>query len=143
MNDWAPFSAVAIFAEDGRDEVGGTLSLIGIMPDNVAVASFPALLPRLHLYIRISYDPTDPPMTVSSGMRVNDDAPILTQAFDDAALRQSVADALTSGTRIGTIIARFGAINVQLHEPCLLNATITWNDEEYIVGNLNIDAAKA
>lgn len=140
MSDWAPFSAVAMFAEDVRDEVSGTVSLIGVMPDTVLVDSFPAMLPRLHLYMRVSYDPYDPPTSVSSGLRVNDQTAILAKDFDDDALRQTVADAVRSGIRIGTIVARFGAVNVQLAEPCQLNATITWNGEEYIVGNLNFRA---
>jgi hypothetical protein len=138
MNDWVPFSAVAIFAEDVREERAGTVSLIGILPDTVVLSAFPAVLPRLNLYIRISYDPNDPPSDVSCGLRINDEPPLLTQDFAAEPLAQAVAETVAGGGRIGTIIARFGAVNLELREACLLNATVTWNGEEFIVGNLMV-----
>lgn len=140
MSDSAAFSAMALFAEDARDEVAGTISLIGVMPDNILIESFPAMLPRLQVYIRVAYDPADPPHSVSSGLRVNDQDPILAQDFDRTALHRTIAEAVRSEARIGSIVARFGAVNVQLNEPCRLNATITWNGEEYIVGTLHLKA---
>lgn len=67
VNEEAPFSAVAIFAETVCEERAGVLSLINIFPDTILLERLPATLPTLHAYIRISYNPADPPRTVSAG----------------------------------------------------------------------------
>jgi hypothetical protein len=138
MDEEAPFSAVAIFAEEVREQQGGRLSILNIFPDTIAVETVPALLATIHAYIRISYDPAHPPHAVAAGLRVGDAAPIMTQHFDPARLQKAVAETRMTGAKIGTIVARFGATNFQVHDTCLLNATVTWNDEEFIVGSLSI-----
>lgn len=138
MNDWVPFSAVAIFAEDARDEPAGTVSLISILPDTVVLSHSPATLPRLILYIRISYDPSDPPDSVSCGLHIDDQPALLTQDFASDRLAQAIAETRATDARIGTIVARFDVVNLDLPKPCLLNATVTWAGEAFIVGALRV-----
>lgn len=140
MKDWVPFFAIALFAEDIREESIGTISLLSILPDNVVLSAFPAILPKLHVYIRIAYNPGDPPSRVTCGLRKSGETPLLTQPFETPQLRAAVAETVMSGAKIGTIIARFGVENLELREPCTLNATVTWNDEEFVVGTLMIKA---
>lgn len=48
-----PFDAVTVFAEDVREEKQGTISLIGILPDILAIPNMPSALPKIAIYTRI------------------------------------------------------------------------------------------
>lgn len=138
MDDWVPFFAIAMFAEDMRIEPAGTTSLISILPDTVVLPELPAALPHLHVYVRIAYSPANPPRSVSCGLRIDDRAALLTQHLDTPELQRVVADAVATDAKIGTIVARIHATDIAFDQACLLNATVTWNDEEFVVGTLMI-----
>lgn len=46
-------NAVALFADDSREEVSGKESLIGIYPDSVEVPAIPGAIPKLVIYFRV------------------------------------------------------------------------------------------
>jgi hypothetical protein len=46
-------NAIALFCEDVRQEVGGTVTLIGLLSDNLAVPAFPGAMPKLAVYARV------------------------------------------------------------------------------------------
>lgn len=45
--------AVALFCEDVRQEAAGTVTLVGLLSDNLAVPAFPGVMPKLAIYIRV------------------------------------------------------------------------------------------
>jgi hypothetical protein len=60
-------SVMALFCEDIREEIGGTLTLVGLLPDNVRIEQFtPAAgeeqslrhMSKLCIYVRINFDST-------------------------------------------------------------------------------------
>jgi hypothetical protein len=59
-------SAVALFCQDIREEKAETVTLVGIFPDNISVASIPFTFPKLAIYARILFPVSDePPATVA------------------------------------------------------------------------------
>lgn len=58
------FVATAIFCEDLREEVAGTFTMVGVMPDNIAIGSTPGLLPKLCFLVRIAIESTVRPTVV-------------------------------------------------------------------------------
>lgn len=48
---------IAVFCDDIREEVRGTFSVIGVMPDNLQVDGVPGVIPRLAVYVRAHFDP--------------------------------------------------------------------------------------
>ena len=60
--------AIGLFCEDVRDEVAGTQSIVGILPDNMAIPSVPVALPRLVLYLRLMLDPASDPGAISASL---------------------------------------------------------------------------
>src|ERR1700710_2233278 len=63
-----PISAMAIFCEDIREEVGGSVTLVGVLPDNINVGKFSPtevpvahsvnrMLSKLCIYARLHFDP--------------------------------------------------------------------------------------
>jgi hypothetical protein len=51
--------ATALFCEDVREEKLGTVTVVGIFPDNVTVQSIPFNFPKLAIYARISFGVSD------------------------------------------------------------------------------------
>lgn len=62
-------NAIALFAEDFRQDVNGTTLLIGIIPDGMLFASFPAVLPKLVAYAKINVPLSFEPRPISVFMR--------------------------------------------------------------------------
>jgi hypothetical protein len=65
-----PFSFIGIFCEDIREEVGGTHTVVGVLPDNVNIGRLPGMLPKLGVYIRIHLDKEANPKTLKARMKV-------------------------------------------------------------------------
>jgi hypothetical protein len=51
-----PVSVIGLFCEDIREEKSGQSTLIGILPDNLAIAQIPLVLPKLGIYLRVHFD---------------------------------------------------------------------------------------
>jgi hypothetical protein len=65
-----PFSAIAIFCEDIREETSGTHTLVGVLPDNIVVGAVPGMLPKLGIYVRIRMDVDATPKTMTARMKI-------------------------------------------------------------------------
>src|SRR5689334_701395 len=54
----ARWSAIGFFCEDIRQEVNNVDTLIGVMPDNVAIGkNVPGMIPKLGIYVRVHIEP--------------------------------------------------------------------------------------
>jgi hypothetical protein len=86
-------SATALFCEDIRREVGGRVTLVGIMPDFVSFPKFPAPLRRLTAYFRFKFD-TDGNYEepISIGVEL-DGVPVETAAPSGAMPRKMIQEA--------------------------------------------------
>ena len=49
--------AMAFFCEDVREELAGTHSVIGVLPDNINMPLVPGMMPKLGLYVRLMVEP--------------------------------------------------------------------------------------
>lgn len=137
--NYLPCSAVAMFAEDLRDEQAGTHSLIGIMPDNIEVQSMPGMMTKLAVYTRINFSPDTMPDRLEVLLRVTGDGSILNLSIiPREILQQSVADTMAKNGPLVTIINRTVAAALVIPHPDRLESVVKWNDEEIIAGSLNI-----
>lgn len=134
-------NAFAIFCEDVRREAQGRNTIIGVMPDTVRVPSFPGEMRRLALYIRLrlnieaSYESPIFIRVTSSPEEVllDDHEPIPKEVVE-----RSVSGAKQRGVPFGTIFARFELTPVSLQGPVKLTATLEFNDEQEVIGFLQI-----
>jgi len=99
------FNCVGIFCEDIREEVGGTHTIVGVMPDNISVAGPPnkeagssLLFPKREEMLmnredssdrsdRLSFVPSATPQTFASAHLVPQN-PSVSSAGSDAAARR-------------------------------------------------------
>ena len=49
------FTIAALFCEDVRVEQTGQETLVGVLPDNVNVATIPSLMPKFAIYVRCNF----------------------------------------------------------------------------------------
>jgi hypothetical protein len=100
-------NTVGIFCEDIRDEVGGTHTVIGIVPDNVhlqrrklpTTKDSSILVPKMGFYVRANLESGgDIPRGMSAEIALPDREPMmlgsLTQENIEAAFRESISNKL-------------------------------------------------
>jgi hypothetical protein len=137
----SPRAVIAIFCEDVREEVGGTHSIIGVMPDNIEVASFPGMLPKLAIYIRISLGLDVNVGSLAFKLRFPDGAEKPLGAFDtDELRRQQELTRSQGGPKVGLIVKAVAqGLKLQAAGRILIIADIA--GEEEVCGSLNIKAS--
>ncbi len=135
----ASHSGLALFCESAREEVEGTISLIGIIPDNVNVPAFPGTFARLVVYVRLNFSVD---YKLSAPVSVTIEAPhgdTISQSMVPADLFSRARDeAIDRGSPIIGIILTFRMDNVPIRSPGLLIARATFGDESIICGALAI-----
>src|SRR5690349_2972183 len=108
------FSAITIFCEDIREESAGTHTLIGIMPDNIAVQAAPFTFPKISVYTRIllstDFDPAPMEIVLS-----RDSEKERKLAVIDAELpRMAIEQSKETGSSICGMISKLGVSPFQL-----------------------------
>ncbi|MGQ3299657.1 hypothetical protein [Reyranella sp.] len=67
-----PVIALALFCDSIRREIGGIDSLVGILPDSVALEEIPGMVPRIAFYLRLQIDPKIDPNPMEITIRMLD-----------------------------------------------------------------------
>lgn len=140
MSDW---SAVGFFCDDIRQELNNIDSLIGVMPDNVAIPSVPVMMPKLGIYTRIHLAATNADVKRISVRADFFDGAHHQElgAFDEEAVTLEKESAAKKGAPVIGFI--FRAILSPLHIPKYGRVRL-WariNDDEFICGSLNFEPA--
>jgi hypothetical protein len=135
------FSAVSMFAEDIRDEVGGTQTIVGILPDNLAVPSFPGIIPKLAVYSRISFDPEFSPRNVSVSISFDNGAEIASDTFSADLVKQSITETKGKDGPIATLISKTIIGGIAINAPSRIRAVVSHDGGEFLAGTINIELA--
>jgi hypothetical protein len=143
---------VGIFCEDIREEVGGTHTIIGIMPDNIMVtapvevdskAGGSLLFPRLGIYIRLILDLSHKPNgPISAKVSIPGMAEFALGELGTEATDKAFADAAKNNNPMVGVIFKGLASPIQLSKPGLATATVTIEGEEIVCAMLNIQIAQ-
>jgi len=131
-----PFSFIGIFCEDIREEVGGTHSIVGVLPDNVAIGRLPGMMPKLGVYIRIQIDSDADPKSLKARMKTPDGATFELADFGE----------LIRGTKEHAEVAKFpisliakGALTpLPINKVGRIEAIVEVDGTEYVCGVLNL-----
>lgn len=140
-------NCVGIFCEDIREEVGGTHTIIGVMPDNIGIAAPPEsgandalLFPRIAIYVRVNLDasrqPPEGAITAKVSIPGVDVLTLGTMGVD--ALKQAFADAASKNNPIVGVIFKGVASSVQFRESGIARAVVTIEGKENLCAALNI-----
>lgn len=133
------FSATALFCDTIRDEVGGTVTIVGVLNDNITVPFTPGALARLCVYVRISFDPFKSPKRLSISLQFSDD-PVLFESFVETdLLEKAFADAVSNGAALATLVTRIETAPFPVASPGILRVLIKRDQITQTIGTLKID----
>ena len=99
------FSAISLFVEDIRDEVAGTHSIIGIMPDNISVPDAPVTLPKIGIYTRILLHPDFDPQPIEIVLAKDENEQSLTTIGVELS-EQTLRESREAGSNICGLISK-------------------------------------
>jgi len=131
-----PFSIVALFCEDIREEKSGQDTLVGILPDNLVVGTLPGILPKLGVYFRIQLEREDSPQTMKVRVKILR-VPAVEMSLDhviDAAKQYAEQEALP----FASILAKSIISPVPIQASGKIEATAEIDGVEYICGMLSV-----
>lgn len=137
-------NVVGMFCEDIREEKSGQISLIGILPDNINIASPPldrpmsrAAIPKLALFVRIhiGIDYDVGPMSLQ--LTLPDERKIDLGAIERSFVEKSKKEARAKRLPIAGIISRVVLMNFQLPESGIVTAILEAGQEKHICAVLN------
>lgn len=150
-----PLSIIALLCEDIRDEVGGSISIVGALPDNAALtplsekadvqpsAQLPRMLGKLSIYIRANFDPEDRIPTIKFRLITPDDKEVDIGEADAEVIVKAQNQAKEKGSPIAGTISRAVLMNFKPSKPGILRVLAVVGDEIRIVGILNFLAVPA
>jgi hypothetical protein len=136
------FSAIALFCEDIREESRGQVTLVGVVPDNGAVAEIPATIPKFCAFIRVNFSPERPPESLATFLRLPDGTEVAYSDHDVSGLRQSSKDAIEKGNPLVGSVGRVVGINFPISSEGLIGAFAKINGEERLAGFVRFSLAK-
>jgi hypothetical protein len=141
-----PTSVVALFCEDIREEKSGAYSLMGVMGDNVGMLPPPAdhesavpIIPRIFIYVRISFDvAAEIPAPIRIDLRMPDGS--LKHAADiEEPIIAAARDTKEKGNPVAGIFCRIqmGGPMPGLPGHIVVEATI--GSQVYVAGSVNFE----
>jgi hypothetical protein len=141
-------NCVGFFCEDIREEVGGTHTIIGVLPDNVTVSPAPnseagasLFFPRMSIYVRVNLDPSQKPKSIIARASIPGMTDFQLGHMETEALEKAFADSMAKNSPVVGIIFKAMLTPVQLSKSGLATATVTIDGEDIICAMLNIQIA--
>lgn len=131
-------SIVALFCEDIREEKAGTDSIIGVLPDNMAVPSLPGAMAKLGAYIRIQLPLQNPPNEILGFLKTpwNQTVPLgkVDRALIDLSIKQAKATNLPlAGLLLKGVV---GPLNIPMAG--LMTIVVVIDGVEQVAAMLNV-----
>src|SRR5262249_46522172 len=122
-----------------RQEKSETDTLIGVMPDNLAVSQVPGMMPRLALYLRGHFPVTKPPSAFALRLEFGGGRdPVNLAQIDPATIAEAAKQSRTQGNNAFGLIVKAQLKNFIVQQEGRISAVATVGDEEWLVGSLNI-----
>jgi hypothetical protein len=138
MRDW---HAIGLFCEDIREEKSQQDTLIGILPDNISVPSFPGGIPKLGVYVRIHLSAETNIGSISITLHFPNGDKMLLGGFDDKLIReQRTLSGEKKNPFIG-LVSKVIASPVVFTQAGRILLVINVGGEEMICGALNVELA--
>jgi hypothetical protein len=138
-------NVISIFCEDIREEIGGTFTLIGLLPDNLATDKVPTNMPKLAVFTRtmISLEVDEKIENITIELKAPNGKIIAQNIIDTDLITQSVADSRAQGAPVLTLISRMVASPFPLLQVGRFIVTVVYNGEEFFSGAINVTISGA
>lgn len=114
---------IGLFCEDVREELHGLMTIVGVLPDNVAVQQVPFIFPKLGFYLRIHYPIEMEPETIHAHLvgptgKVTPlgiaSSELVAGAISETRGRQSSAGIIIKGVLAPVHISDFGQLALRV-----------------------------
>jgi hypothetical protein len=144
------FSCLGIFCEDIREEVSGTHTIVGVMPDNINLVA-PAgqegasiLFPKMGIYVRVNLDaPNKPRGPISARASIPGAPEIPLGEIGPADIDKAFADAREKNNPLVGIIFKGVASPLTLTTSGVGSVFVTVDGEEHLAAIINIQIARS
>lgn len=100
------FAAITFFAEDSREEKSGATTIVGILPDRVAVPSVPGAMPKIAIYTRLHVPVETEINDASVWMRSPTGEETELSVFDAEMIKSAQADSIANGSRFFGLVSQ-------------------------------------
>jgi hypothetical protein len=143
-------NCVGIFCEDIREEVGGTYTIVGVMPDNINIAGQPPapevggtlLMPKLAIYLRVNIETSKKPAgSIAARASIPGLPEIPMGELTAEAIDHAFADSAAKNNPLVGIIFKAAVSPVQLSQSGIASAFVRIGGEEILAATLNIQIA--
>ncbi len=145
---------LALFCEDIREEMGGVLSLIGVIPDNVNVSNLPneassippkidigaKVLSKLCVFVRINFDPEYELPEGKLRLVLPNDEKIELGNIDSATIKKAQREAKEKGNPLAGVISRAVLGGFRIPKLGVLKLEAVFGGEVHIAGAINFQS---
>jgi hypothetical protein len=139
--------SVGLFCEDIREEVGGSHSIVGVMPDNINLQGpendtqpeGKLLFPKMGFYIRVRFDARQtPPKQIAAEVSIPGNPVMKLGTIETDAMKTAFADSIANNAPFVGVLFKAVTAPVPITESGLATLRVFVDGEEHICGTLNI-----
>jgi hypothetical protein len=132
-------AAIALFCDDIREEKAGTVSVIGIYPDNINVPKVPLALPKCGIYTRISFPvEEEPPKTIALSLAYADGTEVSLTMLDTELIQKARSESQAKGAPKAGLISTSLLAPFAIKKEGRINVIARIDDEDVVCGTLNV-----
>ena len=131
-------SVVALFCSDVREEKGNTVTIVGVLPDNLNVPKLPGALPKLCVYVRIHMGVDVDPGTMYTRL-VMDGKELGRIDMQKTVVDAARAKSKDSGKAYAGLISTFVMSTLAIVKPGLMEALVMVRGKEIVAGSLYLN----
>jgi hypothetical protein len=136
--------AIALFCQDIREEKAGTVSVIGVLTDNITVSKVPVAFPQMAIYARLSFLASDEgPKTIAMRIVYADGKEMALATFDTDLIQKGRHEAQTKGAAKVGLVSSAMIAPFAVNHAGRLNVIASVDGVDEICGTLNVQVAEA
>jgi hypothetical protein len=132
-------NGITLFCDDVRDETAGTVTLVGIAPDNINVPKMPASLAKLAIYTRIAVPSDLDPVALQMVFRSPEGDETELGAFSAEFVEATCEQAREAGNPIAGFVTTGVAAPFTVRAPGRWLGILRAGSTEIITGGVNFD----
>lgn len=129
--------AIAIFCEDIREESLGTVTLVGVFPDNIN-AEQPFSFPKLSVYARASFGIDEEILPFAFKLVTSEGQEIFRTEITGELINKAKSEAAQNGTPLIGVVSRAGIAGLQIQQSMRLDLVAEINEQITMCGILNV-----
>jgi uncharacterized protein DUF6941 len=130
-------SAIAIFCSDVRQEKGGTETIVGVFPDSVNLPKIPGAFAQMYVYVRMHMRPSFRPSSIVTKLVLPDGTELDQSPMEPDLIERTREKAIASNSPYMGLIAKFAMVPMHITQEGRLQAIVSVDGEDHVVGALN------